>query len=293
MEDIDRARCKPGFAEQLLDDLRWLGFDWDEGPDIGGPHAPYVQSQRLDQYRAALDRLISGGYAFPCICSRADLAVAASAPHGSDGPVYPGTCRDRFPEARAARAVAGREPAWRFDSRRCPNMPWQDAVCPSHTVPAAVDDFVLWRADGVPAYQLAVVVDDLAMGVTEVVRGADLVDSTPRQLALIRLLGGKPPAYRHVPLVLDEEGRRLAKRSGTTQIATLRRLGVQAEQVLGLLAARSGLLERPEPVRLEQLAAGFTWEHVRREPVMIGEATVRRLAPRTEIGFVAGESTVR
>jgi glutamyl-tRNA synthetase len=278
IEDIDRARCKPGWTAQMIDDLRWLGFDWEEGPDTGGQHAPYEQSQRTDRYRAALARLIAAGYAFPCVCSRADLAAAASAPHGPEGPVYPGTCRDRFRDAGDA-AAAGRPPAWRFDSRRCPAVPWRDPLQPERVMPEAVDDFVLWRADGVPSYQLAVVVDDLAMEITEVVRGDDLAGSTPRQLALIRALGGQAPAYRHVALVLDEAGRRLAKRSGATQIAELRRLGVTAQQILGVLAMSAGLVPSAEPVSLTALAEVFAWSRVPSAPVCVAEEDLRGLAP--------------
>lgn len=278
VEDLDRERCKPNFTAQLLADLRWLGFDWDEGPDVGGPHAPYVQSQRFGRYRAALDRLAVVGLAYPCVCSRAEIAAAATAPHGPAGPAYPGTCRGRFRDADEARRVAGRAAAWRFDSRRCPSRPWRDAFRPEAGMPAAVDDFVLWRADETPAYQLAVVVDDLAMGVTEVVRGDDLADSTPRQLALIDALGGTPPAYCHVPLVLGEDGRRLAKRDGATQVAELRRLGVAPEQVIGVLARGAGLATTAPAVPLRALIAGFAWGRVAPTPVHVSEGELRRLA---------------
>ena len=279
IEDLDRARCKPGFTEALIADLRWLGFDWDEGPDTGGPHTPYAQSERLDRYRDALRQLADRGLAYPCVCSRAEVATAVSAPHDSTGPVYPGTCRDRFADAADARRQTGRDPAWRFDSRRCPSVPWCDAFRPDAAMPDAVDDFVLWRADETPAYQLAVVVDDLAMGVTEVVRGDDLADSTPRQRALIQALGGGAPAYRHVPLVLDETGRRLAKRTGATQVAELRRLGVRPEQITGLLARSAGLTDTPTPMSLPALAGSFTWSRVHPDPVEISEAALRALAP--------------
>lgn len=271
VEDLDRARCKPGFAEQMIADLRWLGFDWDEGPDVGGPHGPYTQSQRQEHYEAALLRLTAAGLAYPCVCSRAEAAAAASAPHGPTGPAYPGTCRDRFRHAAEARQVTGREPAWRFDSRRGLEVAWRDAFRPAAAMPSAVDDFVLRRADGMPAYQLAVVVDDLALRVTEVVRGDDLADSTPRQLALIAALGGTPPVYRHVPLVLDESGRRLAKRRGATQVAELRRMGVQPERIIGLLAHSAGLAPTPAPLPLRPLAASFSWPQVNHEPVRIAK----------------------
>jgi glutamyl-tRNA synthetase len=278
VEDLDPDRCRPEYTARLIEDLRWLGFDWDEGPDTGGPHAPYLQSRRTARYREALTRLVAAGLAYPCVCSRAEVAAAAGAPHGPGGTAYPGTCRDRFADADDARRRAGRPPCWRFDGRRVPAVPWRDAFRPDRAMPAAVDDFVLWRADDVPAYQLAVVVDDLAMAVTEVVRGEDLADSTPRQLALIQALGGVPPAYAHVPLVLDETGQRLAKRGGARQIAALRALGVRPEQVIGLLAWGLGLHDRPEPVPLAALVAGFRWQAVRREPVRIDEQLLRALA---------------
>ena len=278
VEDLDRARCKPGFTEALIADLRWLGFDWDEGPDVGGPHAPYLQSQRFDRYAACLAALIARGFAFPCVCSRAELAEAASAPHGPSGPTYPGTCRGRFRNADEARARTGREPAWRFDGGRVASVPWRDAFRPEQAMPEAVDDFVLWRADGVPAYQLAVVADDLAMGVSEVVRGDDLADSTPRQLALIATLGGAPPAYRHVTLVRDAQDRRLAKRSGATQVAELRTLGIRPERIVGLLAGSAGLTDSPDALSLHELARSFTWHRVPRHAVRVLEDDLRALA---------------
>jgi glutamyl-tRNA synthetase len=170
-------------------------------------------------------------------------------------------------------------------------LPWRDAFRQNPATPETVDDFVLWRADGVPSYQLAVVVDDLAMGITEVVRGDDLTDSTPRQLALIQALGGESPAYRHVPLVLDDAGRRLAKRSGSTQIAELRERGVHAEQLIGLLAASAGLLSVAEPVKLASLTDAFAWERVIREPVTIPEDTLTALSSTSTPASVARPST--
>ncbi len=278
IEDLDRARCKPRFTEQLLDDLSWLGFDWDEGPGAGGDHGPYLQSERITRYAAALAELIGGGFAFPCACSRAELAGVASAPHGPSGPAYPGTCRDRFRDTDDARRRTGRVPAWRFDSRRAPLVRWRDGFRPDTPAPAEVDDFVLWRADGVPAYQLAVVVDDLAMGVTEVVRGDDLTDSTPRQLALIAALGGRAPVYRHVPLVLDEDGRRLAKRGSATQIAEMRAAGVAAERVIGLLARGAGLVDAPVAPPLRTLVPAFAWNRVPPWPVHITDHELRTLS---------------
>ena len=252
VEDIDRTRCRSEYELQMLTDLHWLGFDWDEGPDTGGPFAPYRQHQRTNYYRSLLEQLAVAGWAYPCICSRTDLAAAASAPHGPGGTAYPGTCRDRFASGAAA-AATGRPVAWRFDSRRCPHVIWRDGFVSGRELPTAVDDFVLWRADGVPSYQLAVVADDLAMGITEVVRGDDLLDSTPRQLALMRALGHTdPPSYFHVPLVLDDEGRRMAKREGATRISVLREWGAEPEAVIALLAATLWPADREAPVPTTQ-----------------------------------------
>lgn len=213
VEDLDLAREIPGATERILDDLAWLGMRLEEGPREGGPFAPYLQSQRGAHYQAAIDRLASRDLIYPCTCSRAEIARAASAPHaGEEGPRYPGTCRDR-----AARK-SGRAAALRL---RSPDP--------------AIDDFVLRRADGVAAYQLAVVVDDLAMQIDEVVRGDDLLASTPRQELLARLLDGEPPRYVHLPMVLGPDGERLAKRHqgrfvGST-IAELRAMGRSASEV--------------------------------------------------------------
>ena len=230
MEDLDRARVVPGAAERILADLRWLGLDWDEGPDVGGAHGPYVQSERLDRYRAALAQLDAAGRLVRCFCSRKELAEAAarapSAPHaGEDGPRYPGTCRD-LPAARVAELAARRAPALRlrvepgevaFDDARAGRVV-QD-------VAAVVGDFVVCRFDGTPAYQLAVVVDDAAMGITEVVRGEDLLGSTPRQILLYDALGAPPPRFEHVPLVVDDHGVRLAKRNADAFLGAQRAAG--------------------------------------------------------------------
>jgi glutamyl-tRNA synthetase len=207
IEDIDGPRVVAGAQEALLRDLQWLRLSWDEGPDTGGPHGPYVQSQRLDHYQRALDQLKAQGLAYPCTCSRRELAAVASAPHDEDGPPYTGACRQgpTHPERPAA---------WRFK------------------MADPADDFVLQRADGVFAYQLACAVDDGAMGITEVVRGEDLRSSAPRQAALLRALGLPVPDYWHVPLLLGLDGQRLAKRNGAKAVAQLREEGLSAEQVL-------------------------------------------------------------
>ncbi len=246
MEDLDAARVVPGAAERILADLRWLGLDWDEGPDVGGAHAPYVQSQRLDLYRAALARLDADGLLVRCYCSRRELAEAAarapSAPHADDdGPRYPGTCRT-LTHDRAAELAGRRAPALRFrvdagvigfDDTRVGRV--------EQDVHAVVGDFVVCRADGTPAYQLAVVVDDAAMGITDVVRGQDLLGSTPRQIQLYQALGLPVPRFTHVPLVVDEQGARLAKRNTAAFLAAQRHNGRTPEQIVGELAASVGI----------------------------------------------------
>ncbi|MFS0725307.1 tRNA glutamyl-Q(34) synthetase GluQRS [Paenibacillus sp. 1P07SE] len=248
VEDIDKPRSKAAYREQQLDDLRWLGIDWDEGPDIGGPHAPYLQSLRDERYEEALARLEAADLLYPCYCSRAELASIASAPHGlsSEGPAYPGLCRHLTATERAVRAET-KIPALRF---RMPETPTSfiDAIAGRQDYTGeTLGDFVVKRADGMYSYQLAVTVDDAAMGITDVVRGADLLDSTPRQLALYAALGLQPPRYAHVPLLGDGEGERFSKRDKSLTLQALRQRGVPAERLIGLLAFLAGWQDRPEP----------------------------------------------
>jgi glutamyl-tRNA synthetase len=272
MEDLDHPKVKPSAAQQALDDLRWLGLDWDEGPDCGGGCGPYVQSQRIDLYRSALKKLQRDGVVYPCTCSRRDVEAAQSAPHiGDDGPRYPGTCRGRyasFAEA-AAELPAGRLPAWRF---RVPDetVEFEDGFCgvQLQNVAESVGDFVLARhADGA-GYMLAVVVDDAAMGVSEVLRGDDLLATTHRQLLLYRALGLKPPRFVHVPLVVGADGRRLAKRHGDTRIASLREQGVPAEKIVGMLACWCGWADANEPLRPQDLLNRFDLSKIPGEAVV-------------------------
>jgi glutamyl-tRNA synthetase len=274
IEDLDRARVPAGGEQDVLADLAWLGLDWDEGPDRGGPYAPYRQSERAARYDEAIDRLLAAGRAFPCACSRADVARAAQAPHEDDGegPRYPGTCRGLPPDEIRARAAAqGRAPAIRFagDGERINFADEVHGAVPSDA--AGVDDFVLRRADGTAAYQLAVVVDDAAMGITRVVRGDDLLSSTPRQLALYRALGFTAPAFAHVPLVLTPSGERLAKRTRPEAVADLRARGVTPEAVVAALAASAGLRRSGAIVDAATLVAGFSLEAIdRRAAVVVG-----------------------
>ena len=272
IEDIDRPRCKPHYYGLLLEDLRWLGIDWDEGPDVGGPFGPYVQSARLDAYEQALKRLEEQRLLYPCYCSRAELLAVASAPHGlaSEGPAYPGTCRHLSEEERRERA-SRKSPSLRF---RLPNraVAFEDgAAGPQRFAPGAGGDFVVRRADGIVSYQLAVVVDDAAMGITDVVRGADLLDSTPRQLLLFDALGLGAPRYAHVPLLCGPDGKRLAKRHGALSIRALRERGVRPETIVGAIASVSGLHDRPEPIAARELIARFRLSDVPKEPVVVDE----------------------
>ncbi|MDB5326376.1 MAG: gltX1, partial [Phycisphaerales bacterium] len=237
IEDLDGPRIKPEAAQQAIDDLQWLGLDWDDGPTY--------QTPRLARYREVLNKLIEIGHAYPCVCTRKEIEQAASAPHAEDGAaVYPGTCRGRFKTADEAEQASGRPPAWRF---ALPDMTFEFrddfAGVRSFDLAKQIGDFTIAKPDGTPAYQLAVVVDDHDAAVTHVVRGDDLLDSVPRQAMLYHALGWDDalPNYIHLPLVLGPDGRRLAKRHGDTRISTYRATGVSADRTRGLLGEWLGL----------------------------------------------------
>jgi glutamyl/glutaminyl-tRNA synthetase len=237
-EDLDPQRSKADFAAAMIEDLRWLGIRWQEGPDIGGLFGPYQQSQRRSFYLDGWRKLRDGGFIYPCTCSRKDLALAAAAPNeGDDEPMYPGRCRNRMGDARNYESPAGVN--WRFRVPDGETICFADQKQGTQTYVAAEDfgDFVVWRRDDVPAYQLAVVVDDEAMQITEVVRGADLLKSTARQLLLIRALGYREPAYYHCDLVRDESGNRLAKRQDALSLRALREQGLSPQAVLARCSA--------------------------------------------------------
>jgi glutamyl-tRNA synthetase len=281
VEDLDRPRVRPGLEARILDELRWLGLGWDEGPDLGGAFGPYRQSELGERHGAALRRLREAGLAYPCFCSRAEIAAAAQAPHGpaDEGPRYPGTCRGLSP-AEVARRGTARAPAWRLRVEPGP-VAFDDAVhgrC-IFDVAAATGDFVVMRADGVAAYQLAVVVDDAAMRITEVVRGDDLLPSTARQLLLYAALGLPAPRFAHVPLVVGEDGERLAKRHGARSLGELREAGVAPEAVLGLLAASCGLAPAGTRCTAAELVSGFAWGRLPRAPTRLPAEAVAALAP--------------
>jgi glutamyl-tRNA synthetase len=266
VEDLDRPRVRPGSTERMLYDLRWLGLDWDEGPDIGGPFAPYIQSEREAIYEEQLRRLQEAGVVYPCYCSRADIARAASAPHADEeeGPRYPGTCRDLTEAQRRQREATTphRRPSLRFrvDDERV--VVFQDTLLgrQEQHVQRAVGDFIVYRADGIYAYQLAVVVDDALMHITQVVRGADLLASTARQILIYEALGFPAPAFAHVPLVTDAEGNRLSKRQQSEGLEPLRAAGASPEQVVGQLAASCGLVPHGTRVSAQALAEQYIQE---------------------------------
>lgn len=259
VEDIDGPRVKPEAVDQTLEDLRWLGLDWD-GEIL-------LQSARLDRYQEAAQRLLAAGLAYPCVCTRKEVDEAASAPHEggvSDGPIYPGTCRGRFATLEEAAAATGRAAALRFRVD-VDEVPFVDEFC--GVQPGAIrGDFVVQKRDGNPAYQLAVVVDDAAQGVDEVVRADDLLPSTPRQLLLQRALGLATPRYRHVPLLVGQDGLRLAKRHGDTSLRFFREQGVTAPDLCGYLAFLSGLRPDRSPCTPGDLLAGFDLAAVPRGP---------------------------
>jgi glutamyl-tRNA synthetase len=269
MEDLDRDRVIPGCAAAILDDLRWLGLRWDEGPDSGGPFAPYTQSERIAHYESALARLEAQGRTFLCDCSRAEIARAASAPHaGDEGPRYPGTCRASGMNPRAFKRPPAVRLAVPHDGTA--RLALEDRVLGPivEDVAQATGDFVLRRGDGVFAYQLAVVVDDLAMGVTEVVRGADLATSAPRQALLARLLGGEPPSFAHVPLLVGDDGERLAKRARGVPIADQRAQGVSAAALVRAITSAYGIdvgdAGGDDPgAAIDAVAASLDWNALR------------------------------
>ncbi len=267
IEDIDSPRVKPGAAQQALDDLHWLGLDWDG--------TPIVQSQRLPLYEAALSLLREQELIYPCTCTRSDIAAAASAPHlEHEGPAYPGTCAHRRADDLSR---LDRPFAWRFRVSDSPEF--MDA----YRGPVSIDlrqvggDFVVWKSAGTPAYQLAVVVDDADSGVTEVIRGDDLLPSTPRQLLLYRALKRRPPRFVHVPLVVGEDGRRLAKRHGDTRLGTIRAAGVRPETLVGLLAWSCGWLRRPEPISPTDLIPLFDLRLIPTHPFVLRSELLQQI----------------
>jgi glutamyl/glutaminyl-tRNA synthetase len=231
IEDLDGPRCPPHFTDAAIDDLRWLGFEWTEGPDVGGVHAPYIQGERSAWFAEVWRRLESSGFIYPSPHSRRDVEEAATAPHDTDGePVFPPSLRPTHRE----RASSPGGVAWRFRVPDGRTIEFHDAIQGTVCRTAGIDfgDFVIWRRDDLASYELAVIADDHAMAIEEVVRGADLLTSTARQLLLYEALGWMPPAWCHAPLVCDAAGRRLAKRTGGLAIRDLRAAGWPPGEVL-------------------------------------------------------------
>ncbi len=279
LEDIDPDRARPTYASTIMRDLSWLGLDWDEGPDLGGPSGPYTQSERLDRYAEVMEILSRQGRTYPCYCTRRELKSMASAPHAGDvGPIYPGTCLHLSAAQRAEREAAGRAPAVRLHGggttsfydliQGAVRLGWEECG----------GDFPLQRSDGVISYQLAVAVDDLDQGISLVVRGADILSSTPRQMVLFRLLGGTVPQYAHVPLVLDHHGERLAKRHQSMELRALREQGISPRAVAGYLADLAGLLPQAGPATPAELLPFFSWERIPRHPVFLPPQIMTLLA---------------
>lgn len=266
VEDLDGPRVKPGSAADMLDELAWLGLSWEQ---------PVVyQSQRAQAYRQALEALADKGLAYPCVCSRKDVEQAGSAPHGEESPAaYPRTCRGRFATAQEAMAATGRPVAWRvYTDGAAIAVDDQFAGRREFDLGRIGGDFVIFKSDGLAAYQLAVVVDDAQAGVDRIVRGDDLLESAARQIHLRRLLGlGETVHYWHLPLVIGPDGRRLAKRHGDTRLSHYRQFGATPQHILGLIGFWSGLFARQE-VGMDELLRRFDLARLPRQPVTFSPA---------------------
>ena len=277
IEDIDQARSRQEFIELIPKDLAWLGLTWDEGPVKGGVFGPYVQSERLARYDEVLTELAEQKVIYPCYCTRKELQEAARIRRNA-GPVYPGFCRNLTPEQCLERENSGRHPSLRV-SFPPGKVTFDDLVLGPITLHTSElgGDFPVRRTDGIHAYQLAVAVDDADMQVTQVIRGADILDSTPRQLRLFELLGATPPDYGHVPLLVDNTGRKLSKSHKDLELAALRERGGRPEVVIGYLAFKSGLIDRYRPMQAGELLPGFSLTRLNRPPIVVEPDTEAEL----------------
>lgn len=260
IEDLDSPRVRLGATQRIISDLHWLGLSWDEGPDCEGPYAPYIQSERLEIYQHYLERLQQAELLYPCYCSRAEIAHVASAPQqGNDGSRYPGTCRHLTQVQRRQHEANGRRPSLRFrvDDERM--ISFTDLITGSirQHVQQEVGDFIVRRSDGIFSYQFAVVVDDGLMCINQIVRGADLLHSTARQILLSEALGFPVPMFAHVPLLLDEEGKRLSKRTQSMGIEPIRKAHMTPTDVIGKLISSCGLAEMGTSIGTSELAKKY------------------------------------
>lgn len=267
IEDLDLPRAVPGAAERIVEDLRWLGLDWDN--DLT---AEYHQSKRFLIYRNVIEDLRARGFLYECFCSRKELREIASAPHGPGGVRYAGRCRD-LTEAERLERFEEKDPALRFRVEPGTIITFDDLIAghQREDLYEVTGDFIVARADGIPSYQLAVVVDDIAMGVTHVLRGSDLLPSTPRQIQLYSAFDTTPPIYAHAPLILGADGTRLAKRHGSVSLAEMRAAGHTAEEIVGWLAWSCGLRETNEPCSPSDLVDSFYPGHLNREATVMEE----------------------
>ncbi|MDU2066019.1 MAG: tRNA glutamyl-Q(34) synthetase GluQRS [Sporomusaceae bacterium] len=276
IEDLDPDRSKEEYTKQLIADLAWLGLDYDEGPGKEKPQHTYRQSERQAIYQFYLQKLQARGLLYPCFCSRQELHSLAGAPHvGEAYSIYRGTCRSLSEQERQARLASGRRPALRlqvFDE----TIRFTDGLygAIAENVALSVGDFILRRSDGVFAYQFAVVIDDALMGISHVVRGADLLDSTARQIYLYRLLGFKTPEFIHVPLLCGDDGVRLSKRHNDVSLAELKQRGVTSEAIIGYLAYLAGWREQAEPISAVKLLPYFRLGTLPKGNIIIQEAEI-------------------
>ena len=274
IEDLDPDRSRREYAEGLMEDLRWLGLDWDEGPDRGGAFPPYNQSERSERYQGVFEKLEQAGLVYPCFCSRAELRSVVSAPHAGDVEVpYSGRCAKLDVNVMARLRAQGRRPSYRLRVGAAV-VEFTDEVygLQRQVLSEVCGDFVIRRSDGVFAYQLAVVADDMDMRIDRVLRGADLLASTPRQIFLWQLLGSPPPRFVHVPLLVGADGSRLSKRDGSLAIAALRRTGIRPEAILGQLSVWAGLAEKAEALQAKDLIEAFEVSKLPREPIVVTDA---------------------
>ena len=282
IDDLDGPRVKRGATADVLEDLRWLGLDWDD------PEGVLVQSERAPVYEAAVRRLAAADRTYPCVCTRSEVESAASAPHGPDGARYPGTCRGRWRTVGEATEATGRPAAMRFVTSGAP-VTFDDLLFGRRTHDPSVEtgDFVVLKSNGTAAYQLATVVDDAASGIDLVVRGDDLLPSTARQIELQRVLGFPTPSYLHLPLVIGPDGRRLAKRHGDTSVRALRSQGWTPAALVGRIAATAGLCGADEAHLPADLVARYDVSRLSTEPVVTDAASFGAPPATRSAGFAA------